>query len=81
MGSPQSRRGRREKMFCLSGDTDRQNVLRPPPKGWLLKKVGELMENRHLPILHKDSLLRDLCVSNESQLELRPNWDEWAVRF
>jgi hypothetical protein len=26
------------------------------------------MENRHLPILHKDSLLRDLCASNESRL-------------
>jgi nucleotide-binding universal stress UspA family protein len=35
------------------------------------------MEKRYLPILHKQILLRELCVSNESRL-----WrDEWAVTF
>jgi len=35
------------------------------------------MENRYLPILHKQILLRELRVSNESS----PFEDEWAVKF
>ena len=34
------------------------------------------MENRHLPILHKNIPLRNLCVSSESSSE-----GEWVVRF
>jgi hypothetical protein len=44
------------------------NIKLLAPTGNLCPKARRFMENRHLPILHNDILLCELCVSNESCL-------------
>jgi hypothetical protein len=83
------------KLFSLTAETQRaqrwsflfvpvspeQTKRLQPLAGDFLAEGLEFMENRHLPILHKKTLLRVLSVSNEPQLGLSPNWDEWAVNI
>jgi len=56
--SPQSRRARREKSFCLSGHADKQKDF------WsFIQKGRSLCSNRRLPIGAQKHFLGVLCAS------------------
>ena len=53
--SPQRRRGRREDKFLFVPGQPEQTKSSQPLAGHLLAEGLALMENRYLPILHKES--------------------------
>jgi hypothetical protein len=61
--------------FCLPRGAGKQKAFRSHP-GRLVAKGLRIMENRYLPILLNNILLRVLSLSNEP-----PSFrDEWAVK-
>jgi hypothetical protein len=67
MFTTETQRTQREFFFDLAGGTAKSKSFQPRwVNSW--SKTREIMENRYLPILHKNIFLR---VSNESRLEGR----------
>jgi hypothetical protein len=62
-------------VFCLPGSTGKQKTFRSQPKHLLPNSLG-FVENQHSLILHKNSLLCALRVSNEPPFFR----GEWVVK-